>query len=156
MAGRVGVDILAVEFLGTKSQCGMFGGGHVFDHDVQVSLLRDRWIRPGWGAVVWVELEGQAGRGVVGGNDDPVVALVSDRLSEQLRVEGSQGGRVGAVEHHMVQSSEHCTSFTDAVLAPATLLLSNVGNRWSQRPPHGSGAGRRLTDGFALADVPGL
>jgi len=40
-----------------------------------VDLLRDRWVRPRGRAVVSGELEGQAGRGVVGGHDNPVVAL---------------------------------------------------------------------------------
>jgi hypothetical protein len=68
--------------------------------------------------VVWGELEGQSGPSVAGGHDNPVVALVGDRLPEQLGVESYQGGRVGAVEHNMVQSSEHAGSMTDAVPSP--------------------------------------
>ena len=118
MTGRVGVDIFTVEFLRPEGQYARLGGGYVFDHDVQVDLLRDRGIRPCGRAVVWGELEGQARRGVVGGHHNPVVALVSDRLPEQLGVEGCQGGRVGRVEYYMVQSSQHIRSMTDAPCLP--------------------------------------
>jgi hypothetical protein len=102
VTGRVGVDVFAVEFLRPEGQYPRLGGGHVFDHDVQVNLLRDRWVRPRRRAVFLGELEGQAGRRVVRGDDNPVVALVGDRLPEQLGVESTQGSRVGAVEHYMV------------------------------------------------------
>src|SRR6516164_2660002 len=82
-----------------------------------MELLRHGGIRPCWRAVARGELEGQARRYVVGGDDHPVVALVGDRLPEQPGVERRQGGRVGAVEHHMVQVSEHPVSMTGAVRA---------------------------------------
>jgi hypothetical protein len=133
VTGRVGVDIFAVEFLRAKGQCARLGGGHVFDHDVQVDLLRDRGIRPGGRAMVWGELEGQARGGVVGGHDNPVVALVGDRLPEQLGVEGCQGGRIGTVEHYMVQSSEHAGSMSDAVRSNNRLLSATPNSRPEHR-----------------------
>jgi hypothetical protein len=70
---------------------------------------------------------GRAGRPgrrpVVNGDDHPVIALVGDRLPEQPGVERRQSSRVGAVEHDMVQASEHDVSMTGAVRvwAPAAL-----------------------------------
>lgn len=60
MTGRVGVDVLAVEFPCSEGQYAGPGRGHVFDHDVQVDLLGHGWIRPGGRAVIRGELKGQA------------------------------------------------------------------------------------------------
>lgn len=61
------------------------------------------------------ELERQARSGVIVRDDDPIGASIGDRLSEQPGVELRQGHRVGAVEHDVVQSSEHAESMTEAV-----------------------------------------
>jgi len=126
--GGVGIDILVAQLLRSEGQYASLGGGHIFHHYVQVNLLRDRVIWPGGRAVVWGELEGQARRGVVGRYDDPVVALVGDRLPEQLGVEGREGRRVGAIDHYMVESSEHPESMTDVGPCPANRLPGTMPN----------------------------
>jgi hypothetical protein len=125
---RVGVDIFAVEFRRPEGQDARLDGGHVIDHDVKVDLLKDRAVRPCGRAMIWCELDGQARVGVVGSYDNPVFTLVGDRLPEHLGVEGCQGGRVRAVEHNMVQSSEHAKGMTDARPSPASRLLSATPN----------------------------
>jgi hypothetical protein len=51
VARRVGVDVLAVEFLRAEGQDEGTGCGHVFDHDVEMELLRDGRVGPGRPAV---------------------------------------------------------------------------------------------------------
>src|SRR6185437_2496943 len=77
-----------------------------------MDLLGHGRIWPGGRTVIRGELKGQPRRGVAGGHDHPVVAAVRDRLPEQLGVERRQGGRVRAVEHDVMQSSEHAVSMT--------------------------------------------
>jgi hypothetical protein len=100
--GRVGVDVVTVEFLCAKREDGGTGGGRVFDHDVEVELLLDGGGRPGRPAVVGGKLEREARRVVVGGDDHPVVALVRDGLSKQGGVEARERRRVRAVKDHMM------------------------------------------------------
>jgi hypothetical protein len=152
VTGRVGVDTFSVESLSPEGKYPRLGGGHVFDHDVQVDLLRDRWVRPRGRAVVSGKLEGQARRGVVGSHDNPVVALVGDRLPEQLGAEGCQGGRVGAVEHDMVQSSEHAGSMTDAVPSPGSRHLSATLD--GLKTSHHGGVGPHPIDGAGVGAPP--
>ena len=73
-------------------------------------------IRPGWRAVVRCELEGEARRPVVRRDHCEIVGQVGNRLAEQPGVEGGEGSRVGAVDHHVMQSSEHYAIMTDAVI----------------------------------------
>lgn len=78
MTRWVGVDVFAVELRCADRKDALAGGGHILHHDVEVKLLRDGGVRPGGPAVLGRELERKAGRGIVGGNDDPVVAAVGN------------------------------------------------------------------------------
>lgn len=107
MTGGVGIDVFVIEPRRTEFQGARAGRGHVLHHDVQVHLLRHGRIRPRRRPVVARELECQARCRIVGSNHNPVVALIGDRLSQQFGVERRERRRVGAVEHHMVQPSDH-------------------------------------------------
>jgi hypothetical protein len=107
VAGRVSVDVFAVELGGAEGQHARSGGGDVFDHDVEMILLGHGRIGPGGWLVVRGQLEGQPRGGVVGRDHYPVVALIGDRLPEQLGVERRQRGWFAAVQNDVVQSSDH-------------------------------------------------
>jgi hypothetical protein len=91
MACRVGVDAGAAEPGRAEGQDAGTGRGHVLHHHVQVHLLRPGRVGPGRRLVIGRELEGQAGRGVVGRHHDEVVAAVGDGLAQQLGIEGGEG-----------------------------------------------------------------
>ena len=77
----IGVDTIAVELCRAERKDARAGGGYILDHDVEMDLLRHGGVWPGGRAVAGRELERQAGRGVAGGDNHPVVALVGNGLS---------------------------------------------------------------------------
>jgi hypothetical protein len=107
VTGWVGVDVCAVELYGAEGQDVRPGCGDVFDHDVEVNLLRNSWVWPAGRTVVGGELEGEPGRGLIGRHHDPVVAAIRDGQTEQPGVERGQGCRVRAVKDHVVQTADH-------------------------------------------------
>ena len=107
MTRWISVDVITVELRRAERKDARAGGGHILDHDVEVNLLGDGGVRPGRRAVAGCELERQAGRGVAGGDNHPVIALVGNGLSQQPRVKPGQRRGVGTVEDHMVQASDH-------------------------------------------------
>ncbi len=107
MPGRISVDVLAVELHGTKRLDPLRGLGWVFDHDVQVHLLRNSRVGPGRRPVVRCQLEREPRVPLTGRHDYPVLAAVRDWLPEQGGVELSEPVRVWAVHHHMVHPADH-------------------------------------------------
>src|SRR3954452_11842605 len=80
---------------------------NLVDHDIEVSLLRNLWVRPGRRDGLGRELKGDSRRGLIGCNDAEVIASVRDRLSEEERVELREQLRVSAVENHVMQTPDH-------------------------------------------------
>ena len=79
----------------------------VVDHDIEMKLLRPRWVGPLWWLMIWCELKRDARRGVVLGHNDPVGAGVRDAKAEQLCIELRQRCRFCTIDHYVMQPSDH-------------------------------------------------
>jgi hypothetical protein len=103
---RVGKDI-AAEPARSELQNPGPGVGDVVDHDVEMELLGPFGIRPSRGLVVGGSLKRDSGGLVVGGYHDPVVTVVGHRQPQKLGIESRERSRVGTVDDHVVESSNH-------------------------------------------------
>ena len=139
--GRVGVDAGTVELGRAEGRPGT-GRGHVLHHHVQVHLLRPGRVGPGRRLVIGRELEGQAGRGVVGRHHDKVVAAVGDGLVQEL-ARRSRRGRAGRGSR--LSGGAVVRSWVHA--ARRTCYLQAHADRPSQRPPPHAGSPRRPARG---------
>jgi hypothetical protein len=115
VTGGVGKDI-ARQVARSQLKNLRFRFPDVFDHYVEMKLLGPLGIRPPGCSVVRSQLKRDPGGRIAGGDHHPVVALVCDRQSEKLGVEGGEPLRVGTVDDHVVESADHglrCASFVD-------------------------------------------
>lgn len=136
MTRRIGEYAFVVEGSGSQRQHLRGGRGDVFDHHVDVDLLRHRRVGPGWRAMLRCQLERQT-RGLrTGRHHYPVVAVVGDRVAQQLRIEPGERTRVRAVQHQMVDSTDHTTDHLTPGVAPEprrgdrhAIACQSIGNR---------------------------
>ena len=104
---RVHAPALGRQPSGAEREHLSLSGVEVVDHDVEVDLLRPVRVQPLRWLVIRGQLEGHARGRVVPRDHYEVRRLVGDRQAEQLGVERGQRGRVGAVDDHVMQPSDH-------------------------------------------------
>jgi hypothetical protein len=107
VSGRIGEYTLAVKLRRSELKNARRRRGDIFDHDIEVDLLRNRRVRPGGRSMMGRSLKRQARRLRVGRHHDPAIADEGDRIPQQTRVKACQGLRIGAVEHEVMKTTDH-------------------------------------------------
>jgi hypothetical protein len=92
---------------GTQSEQFLFGLVGIAHADVQVHLLGVSRIRPPRRNPVGGTLESQLAQARRGTYDHPAVDIFIDPHPQHLAVELSQGARIGAVDHCLLEASDH-------------------------------------------------
>ena len=117
MAGRVGKDAEAGfpfsrKSSGTKRQDGTLGCVDVVNADVEMQLLGVFGIRPAWRNPGRRPLERELPCARLKPDDDPVIAVLVDAHAKNLRIEPREGSRIRAVQHGLLQPTDHACIMT--------------------------------------------
>lgn len=142
MADRVGEDPEAGLAFAREPACaeredGAFGGVYVLDPDVQMQLLGVLRVRPSRRDPGRRTLKCQRAVTRLAADDHPVAAVLVDLHPQHLRVERRKRSRVRAVQHRLLQPSDHAPIMLGASgqTQRSALLAALGGVAVGMRPP---------------------
>jgi hypothetical protein len=100
----------------------LLGPVGVADADVQVHLLGIRRVMQARRKPVGSPLERQLAQARAGTNDDPAAGIFVDGTPSTWQVELGQSPRVGAVDHRLLEASDHAQSMPAWTRTPLPLI----------------------------------